>query len=118
MTPNENENERREDIARIVARCVRIGKSLGRKFSKDDRLSLAMGLFYARDDGFNKGRDDILVGGNLNLKVLLGCDEFSLAHDVFQIVRFINKDSSLPEFGTMACGFVPRCGYEAVGTES
>lgn len=118
MTTNENEKERREDIARIVARCVRIGKSLGRKFSRDDRLSLSMGLFYARDDGFNKGRDDILVGGNLNLKALIKSDEFSLAHDVFQIARFINKDSSLPEFGTMTYGFVPRCGYESEGAES
>lgn len=109
------ENERREDIDRIVARCVKTGKSLGRQLSKDDRMSLAMGLFYARDDEFNKGCDDILVGGNLNLKALLKSDEFSLAHDVFQIARFINKDSSLKEFGTMACGFVPRCGYETAG---
>lgn len=116
MTTNENEKERRETIDRIIDRCVKIGKSLGQKFSRDDRMSLAMGLFYARDDEFNKGRDDIIVGGNLDLKALLESDEFSLAHDVFQICRFINKDSSLPRFGTMACGFVPRCGYETAGT--
>lgn len=118
MTTKENEKERRKDIDRIVARCVKIGKSYGRKFSRDDRLSLAMGLFYARDDEFNKGRDDVLVGGNLNLKALLRSDEFSLAHDVFQIARFINKDSSIPEFGTMTYGFVPRCGYEKLVTKS
>jgi len=107
-----NDTERMEIGNKVIDRVVAVGKKVGRKFSGEEKLNLKMGLFYARDDEFNKGKTDVLVGGNLNVKALLECDEFSLAHDVFQICEFIVKDSALPTFGTMTRCFVPRCGYE------
>lgn len=91
-------------IARVEKTC--------RKLLASEKTNLKMGLFYARDDKFNEGRGDVLVGGNLNVKALLDCDEFSLAHDVFQINEYICKDSTLQTFGTMMQCFVPRCGFE------
>ena len=106
-----NDTERKEIINKVIDRIVVVGKKVGRKFSREEKMNLKMGLFYARDDEFNNGKTDVLVGGNLNVKTLLECDEFSLLHDVFNICELIVKDSALPTFGTMTRCFIPRCGY-------
>lgn len=106
------EKERLETCIKVVNRMKSVGKRIGRTITKSEALDLKMSLFYARDDEFNKTLTDVVNPGNLNVKELLDCDEFSLVHDVFQIHRYIRKDSCKPDFGTMEGFFVPRCGYE------
>ena len=107
------EQERMDAGKKVVARLGRLcEEKYDRTLDDDEKMSLQMALFYARDDEFNKGRVDILCPGNLNVKSLLDCDDFSLAHDVFQIDQYICKDSGQRTFGTMTRCFVPRCGFE------
>ena len=106
-----NEQERIKLCKEIVKKVQEGGRKIGRRLSKDDKLNLTMDLFYARSDEFNKGKDDLLVPGDLDLKALSGFDEFSLFHDVFGIDTHIVKDSSREDFGTMTNCFVPRCGF-------
>lgn len=107
------EQERMEVGKEVVERLENIcEEKYNRSLGGDEKVALLMGLFYARDDEFNEGRDDVLCPGNLNVKALLDCDDFSLAHDVFQIDQYICKDSGQRTFGTMTRCFVPRCGFE------
>lgn len=110
------EQERMDAGKKVVERLGRLcEEKYDRTLDDEEKMALQMGLFYARDDEFNKGRVDILCPGNLNVKALLDCDDFSLAHDVFQIDQYICKDSGQRTFGTMTRCFVPRCGFEKEG---
>ena len=107
------EQERPDAAKQAVPRLGRLREQKhARTLDDEAKTSLQMGLFYARDDEFNKGRVDVLCPGNLNVKALLDCDDFSLAHDVFQIDKYICKDAGQRTFGTMTRCFVPRCGFE------
>lgn len=78
--------EDHETIARIVDRALMVRRDM-------DRLSLNMDLTACHANGHP-----------LNLEKLLKAPDFDFAHDVFGIVRHIDRDT-----GKLTRCFSPRC---------